>query len=313
MLRVASVIGLVAACGGSSPMDMSSDASNGSGVDMAMSPDASICVPLTACDWLESYERHIVGVLAGEEDVTPGVKLAHRASVAERDLARQFLLDELTALGYAPMRHDYTFTGQTGANVLATLEATTTTSAPIIVVGSHFDGVPIGPAAADNATGVAITLAIARYLRTVTTREHTVVFAVFDQEELGLIGSQAYAATLTPANVKSVHVYDMVSFDGDGDHAVELWSPATNLATLYQQIGATAGMPVTAVSFDSSDHQAFLDRGLRAVGVSEEYVGGDHTPHYHQATDTYANVSFEYLARVTQLAFAAVEADVRAP
>lgn len=294
-------------------MDMPADATGG-GTDSMTSPDApSMCVPLTACDWLEGYERHIVGALAGVEDVTPGVKLAHRASVAERDLARQFLLDELTALGYTPMRHDYTFTGKTGANVVATLDATTTTSTQIIVVGSHFDGVPDGPAAADNATGVAMTLALARYLRTVTTREHAIVFAVFDQEELGLIGSQAYAATLTPANVKSVHVYDMVSFDGDGDHAVELWSPATNLATLYQQIGATAGMPVSAVSFDSSDHQAFLDRGLRAVGVSEEFVGGDHTPHYHQATDTYANVSFDYLARVTQLAFAAVEADVREP
>jgi hypothetical protein len=311
MLRLAAAISLVAACSGGPGAEVKGDAAEQA--DMAVMPDAATCVPLVACDWLEGYERHIVGALAGAEDITPGVKLAHRASIGERDVARQFLLDELTALGYAPMRQDYTLGGNTGANVLARLEPTSGSASTLIVIGAHFDGVAEGPAAADNGTGVAIVLAAARYLRTVPAREHPIVFALFDQEELGLIGSQAYAATLLPADVKSVHVFDMVSFDGDGDRAVELWSPTTALQALYQQHGAMAGMPVSAVAFDSSDHQAFLDRGLKTTGVSEEFVGGDYTMNYHKATDTYDNINFDYLARVSNLAFSVIEADVRAP
>lgn len=311
MVRLASTFALLAAC--SSPaMDTTGDAMQPHG-DATPAPDASVCTPLATCDWLDGYLREIVGSLAGERDITPGVKLAHRASIGERDTARQFLLDELTALGYAPTRQDYNLAGNLGSNVLATLDATTATPGGLIVVGAHFDGVPDGPAAADDGTGVAMVLAAARYLRTVPTREHPIVFALFDQEELGLIGSQAYAATLTPAGVTHVHIFDMISWDADGDHAVELWSPGTSLLALYQQIGMTAGMPVSAVPFDSSDHKSFLDRGLSTTGVSEEFVGGDFTPHYHKATDTYENVSFDYLGRVAHLTFAVLAADVRTP
>src|SRR5688572_7107523 len=70
--------------------------------------DASTCVPLATCDWLDSYQRRIVGALSGERDISPGVRLARRASVGERNAARQFLLDELDALGLSARRHDYT-------------------------------------------------------------------------------------------------------------------------------------------------------------------------------------------------------------
>ena len=82
---------LVAACSSAPPNEVKGDAT--AQPDMAVTPDAAVCVPFSGCDWLDSYERHIVAVLAGTEDVTPGVRLAHRASVAERDLARQFLID----------------------------------------------------------------------------------------------------------------------------------------------------------------------------------------------------------------------------
>lgn len=276
----------------------------------AAPPDASGCAPLADCDWLAAYQRRIVGVLAGAEDVTPGVRLAHRASVAERDAARQFLLDEFAALGLAATRHDYTAGTRVGANVIATLPATAGTGATIIV-GAHFDGVPAGPAAADNATGVAIVLAAARYLRDVPERNHPVVFALFDQEELGLVGSREWVKTLTPGDVAGAHVFDMLSFDGDGDHAVELWSPSASLQAAYEAQGPAAGTPISSVSFEYSDHQAFLEAGIAATGVGEEFVGGDHTPHYHQATDTFENVAFDHLARVTHLALSVLDGAVR--
>ena len=298
-----------------------SDAPKGTEVDAATPPppdarpDAAPvagCAPLGECVWLDDYQRRIVGALSGAEDIAPGLRLAHRASVAERDATRTFLFDELEALGYTPRRHDYMTVQHTGANVLATLDATGGTGGTIIV-GAHFDSVPAGPGAADNATGVAMVLAAARYLKDVPQREHPVVFAFFDQEELGLIGSRQYVRTLTGTDVTGAHIFDMLSFDGDGDKAVELWSPSPALQAVYQTHGAAAGMPISSVAFEFSDHQAFLDAGFPATGVGEEFVAMDHTPHYHKATDVFANVSFQHLSRVSHLMLAVLDAEVRTP
>ena len=287
---------ILAACGGSSS-----------------TPDAppitTDAPPDAAVDWLDAYQRRIVGALSGEQEISPGARLAHRASVAERNAARQFILDEFTALGMTAQRHEYTTPTHAGANVIARLDATAGTGGTIIV-GAHFDSVPAGPGAADNATGVAIVLAAARKLREMPNRRHPVVFALFDQEELGLIGSKEWVKTLAGTDVHGAHVFDMLSFDGDGDHAVELWSPSASLQAVYQLHSSAAGTPISSVPFQYSDHQAFLDAGFPATGVGEEFVAMDHTPHYHKATDTFENVSFDHLARVTRLAFVVLEDEV---
>lgn len=306
---------LVLVVGCSDPAATTRDAAPSSGDDAPVTPiiDApSGCTALGPCDWLAGYQHRIVSQLAGGSEIAPGVTLAHRASVPERDAARTFLLAELAALGLAPARHDYTSGSFVGANVIATLPGG---SGPAILVGAHFDGVAAGPGAADNATGVAIVLAAARYLATVESRQRPVIFALFDQEELGLVGSKAYVASLTASttSLRGAHIFDMLAWDGDGDRAVELWSPSPALEALYTAHGPAAGTPIQPVAFPSSDHKAFLDGGFVAVGIGEEFVAGDHTPHYHKATDTVANVSFAHLEVVTRLAFSVLEADVTAP
>lgn len=232
MSRALCLLPLIAC--GSSPKDPVQTVEDASGQERsAVPPDAAGCVPTQDCAWLAADQQRIVGALAGRDEIAPGIKLAHRASVAEREATRQFLVDEFAALGITAMRHDYATGTSTGANVIARLEATGGTGETIIV-GAHFDGVPAGPGAADNATGVAIVLAAARYLKDVPDRRHPVVFALFDQEELGLIGSREWVKTLVPAEVRGAHIFDMLSFDGDGDHVVELWSPSASLAAVYQ-------------------------------------------------------------------------------
>ena len=52
-------------------------------------PDAPECRALGTCDWLDDYQRTIVGAARGRADIAPGVRLLHRASVAERDATRR--------------------------------------------------------------------------------------------------------------------------------------------------------------------------------------------------------------------------------
>ena len=310
MVGRAGLLAMLAACSSEMPRDNMQPPAGDAPVTPMIDAAVATCTPLGPCEWLDNYQRRIVGALSGQDDIAPGIKLAHRASIGERNAARTFLLDEFTALGLTPQRHDYTNGGYVGANVIAKLDATGGTGGTIIV-GAHFDSVPAGPGAGDNATGVAIVLAVARYLRDVEDRQHPVIFALFDQEELGLIGSREWVKTLTAADITGAHIFDMLSFDGDNDHAVELWSPAPALEAVYQAHGPAAGTPISSVAFAYSDHQAFIEVDIPATGVGEEFVGGDHTPNYHKSTDTFANVSFDHLARVTRLALVVLDAEVR--
>lgn len=294
----------LAACG-ADPAALG-DAGVDAPVDAATdAPDLASCATPDACDWLAPYLTEVLGTLTGEQPAAPGVTITRRASSGERAIARQYLVDELTRRGLAPTLHDY----GSGQNVVVQLPSTTGADLPRIVIGAHFDGVPAGPAAADNGTGTAIVVAAARYLAARPRRDHPIDLVLFDQEEVGLVGSTAYALALRDAAVAvdSVHSFDMISFDGDGDGAIELWSPAPELEALYRAHAGPRGIPVGAVAFASSDHQAFVDRGFTTVGVCEEFVAGDANPHYHRATDTFANVDLAYMTRVTRLLLAVLE------
>jgi hypothetical protein len=301
---------LLAACTGSSAAPPATPdagpalaAQDAPAVDTPAAPaDPLRCDAPEDCAWIEDYQRDVVGRLSGERPIAEGVTLTRRSTPAQRETARQYLLAELRAAGLDADLHSYA----TGQNVRARLPATTGAAASRIVVGAHYDGVPAGPAAADDGTGVALVLVAARYLSRQARRDHPVEFVLFDQEEVGLLGSAAYANSLRAEGVAvdSMHGFDMLSFDGNGDRAVELWSPSPGLEDLYRLHGTPRGIPVRAVRFASSDHQSFLSRGFAATGVGEEFVGDDHTPHYHRATDTWARVDFDYLARTTRLALA---------
>jgi Zn-dependent M28 family amino/carboxypeptidase len=222
-------------------------------------------------------------------------------------------MNELTSFGYTPERHVY----ESGTNVFARL-GTSAPGRPVVVLGAHFDGInkvngmPVR-AAADDGTGVALVLAAARWFKDVDCRETDVIFAFFDQEENGLIGSNYFADKLVTdqENVLAVHTFDMISFDGNGDKALELWEPSPALQALYEAAAPPLGSTILlAPHFASSDHKSFLDAGFVATGVGEAFVHGDCTPHYHTADDTYDKVNFEYLRLISRVAFSATSTQV---
>lgn len=116
--------------------------------------------------------------------------------------------ERLAEYGYEVVLDDY----GTGVNVIGRRLGT---SAPeqSVVVGAHYDGVPDCTAADDNASGVAATLEIARVLSQ-TDFERTILIACWDEEEDGLIGSQAFVADLVAdeADVVIDFTFDTMGF-----------------------------------------------------------------------------------------------------
>lgn len=297
-----SVLSLQAACSAGGEAETASDLSAGSGEPACAPPafDSAAAIGL---------ERDIVASLAGAADVAPGVRLLDRASTAHRQTARDFLARRFEQLGLTPRIHDY----GTGANVYAEVPSTTGSGA-WIVLGAHFDTVRRSPGANDNATGVALVYAVARQLSQVPCRSRNIAFVLFDEEEIGLVGSRAFATKLHAEGraVGAVHTVDQMGWDANGDRLIELERPDAGLADLYRtaaaELGATGRIVVTSTS--TSDHSSFRPR-FPAVGVTEGYRSGDTSPDYHRPTDTFDKVDFDYLAASTALVARVIENQVR--
>jgi acetylornithine deacetylase/succinyl-diaminopimelate desuccinylase-like protein len=274
---------LLAACGDPSSMMTGPDAAG----DDAANPDAppGCTEPSLSDPALRTY-------LSGALSRLP----APRATTTQRTTARTFLTTELTSLGLSPQLDDYA----TGANVIATLPATMGTGKGIIV-GAHFDTVGGSPGANDNGSGTAVVLAVASILADTPCRTSPVTFAWFDEEEVGLVGARAYANSLNPADFRAVHTIDQVAFDNDGDHRFELESPPAGLEQEWRAAAGVIGVPVTKTSTEGTDHEAFRDRGFAAIGLTEEFVGGDTSPFRHTAQDTVGTVDNDYLTLAMQL------------
>lgn len=268
-------------------------------------PDASAnntcgTIPNHAPSWMTSYQTDIVSKLAGASAISSGVFLSDRATSSRRAVTRDYLQAELVALGYTAELDNY----GSGTNVYAELSATNGSN-EYVVFGAHFDSVPNSPGANDNATGVAMVLATARYLKDIPCRKRNVIFVLFDQEEIGLVGSQEFAGLLVGAglNVVSVHTVDQMGWDNDNDRAIEIERPDTGLLSFYVNARNAAGlsMALHQTSTGSTDHVSFRARGFEAVGLTEEFINGDTTPHYHASTDTFATVNIPYLVSTTSL------------
>ncbi|HTL38271.1 MAG TPA: M28 family metallopeptidase [Kofleriaceae bacterium] len=286
MRAFAAVLLLAAACGDDSSMT-TPDAPDGTS-DGHTSDGANGCMrPALAQTWLPTLLSDVITNIP-----------APRATATQRTSARNYLQTQLTQLGWSPTLAQYS----TGANVTARIPATMTTTKRIIV-GAHFDSVSGSPGANDNGTGTAAVLAIARYLADMTCRKVNVDLVFFDEEEVGLVGARAYSGSITtPSDIIAVHTLDQLGYDNDNDHRFEIESPTTALMAEYTAAAAVVGVPVVKTTTMGTDHEAFRDDGFAAVGITEEYVGGDTTPFRHTAQDTASTVKQSYLQLGAQLA-----------
>lgn len=263
--------------------------------DTSTGVDGCAPAPSASQAWIPAYVDDIVARLTGARELSPGVTLPERSTAANRAATADWLEAEFEALGLVTQRHAYSASGTNIAGLLPATEP----GARTLVVGAHFDTVPGSPGANDNATGIAFVLSLARYLSSIDCRAHDIIFVGFDEEEIGLIGSDAFAQLLLAqgTDVLAVHTIDQMGWDQDGDRAIELERADEGLFEFYEAANATLPTPLPLHSTNTgfTDHVSFRPYGFDAVGITEEFVGGDTTPHYHLSSDTYDTVNIDLL------------------
>jgi hypothetical protein len=120
-------------------------------------------------------------------------------------------------LGYNVELHSYA----TGVNVIGVKAGSDSEQ---VLVTAHYDSTDAScPGADDNATGVAATLETARVLSTLSL-QRTLVVACWDEEEGGLIGSEAYATRAASQGdlIAAVFNYEMIGFTNDAPNSQQV-------------------------------------------------------------------------------------------
>lgn len=236
--------------------------------------------------------------------------------------ARAYLLRRLTALGIASLAQGYeqpfvVKDSIRGVNLLGVIRGTGFPDR-YIVLSAHYDHVGIHRGqiyhgADDNASGVAAVLAMAESLKR-TPLTHSVIVALLDGEEGGLLGARAFlAAEPVPVEAMALNVnLDMVSHSDSG----ELWAAGTaqtpalrpvldslaRVAPVRLRFGhdrpGVAGQPDWT---NDSDHGPF-----HAAGIPFIYFGVEDHRNYHKPTDDPETITPAFFGRAVGTMLAAV-------
>jgi Zn-dependent M28 family amino/carboxypeptidase len=157
----------------------------------------------------------------------------------------------------------------------------------VIVVGAHLDSVGTGPGINDNGSGSSSTLEIADQIAKMKLR-NKVRFVWFGAEESGLLGAEAYVASLSPAERAKVKA--MLNFDMIG-------SP--NFARLvYDGDLSDSEEPECGAPDGSAEIEDTPEQDTLFGGSAGEWLD----PCYHQGCDNIFNLSTRALDQMSDAA-----------
>ncbi len=261
-----------------------------------------------------------VSVLSADSMIGRGTNTSG-AQKARRYLIPAFGNAGLQMVGTS-FQHAFTYGAQAdptiGVNLVGRITGTELPG-QAIVVSAHYDhlgavGGRIYNGADDNASGTAALLEIARHFSRNPPR-HTLIFAAFDAEEVGLRGARAFLARppVPRDSIVLVVNMDMISRNTAGElyAAGAYHTPA--LEPVLQRVMSVApvtlrlghdrpGLPPGDDWTQSSDHGPFHGAGIPFV-----YFGVEDHPDYHQPTDDFERIDPGFLARATRTILTAVK------
>ena len=234
-----------------------------------------------------------VGTLAADD------MEGRRAGSPAHQRAAELVAARFAALGLEPagengyfqtVRLEGRVTGES-SNVVARLQGSDL-AAEHVVLTAHLDGFGIDPEAVgdqicngalDNAAGVAAMLDIAAELKRRGVRpRRSLLFVIVTGEELGLVGSRWFVRrpTVPRGSIVANLNYDMALPLFPLRSVWVVGEEESSLGADARALGAELGLPVTPDPFPErrslmrSDHYAFIEAGIPAVGFKFGFAAG---------------------------------------
>ena len=249
--------------------------------------------------WVEAQFRAIGLQPAGSAGYLQPFELAGRRSS-----------DTVRAAGSHP--------GDGAANVLGLVPGSAA-GLRTLLVSAHYDHIgvrnrAVHPGADDNASGVAVLLAVARDLRDRPPR-HPVLLVAFDAEEIDLAGSRAFVASplMKKGSLAVVVNLDMVSrsdrneiFAAGTSHSPWL-RPLLDVVQRRSAVTLRFGHDRPGPTRDADDWTLQSDHGpFHEAGVPFVYFGVEDHADYHAPSDTADKVDPQFFGGVAETILDAV-------
>ncbi len=225
------------------------------------------------------------------------------------DMAASYIKEKLESYGL--IAYDQSFSS-TGRNVYAVQPGVLYPNQKYIIC-AHYDDMPSGslaPGADDNASGTAGVLEAARIFSQYQS-DYTIIYALWDEEEQGLVGSAYYAlqAYNSGDSIKGVINMDMIAWDSNNDNVAEIHtsSVANSIQLKNQMVSVNtdynlgANLSIINPGTGASDHASFWNRGYGAILLIENYYGGDFNAYYHTINDLLQHFNLNYYLKLSRL------------
>jgi hypothetical protein len=222
----------------------------------------------------------------------------HPLGTEEHTVARDYLMGQLSGLGLSPeIQETVGVNSQWGIpyragvvqNILVRLKGNG--SGKALLLAAHYDSVPTGPGASDDAAGVAAMLETLRALKAGAPLKNDIIFLFSDGEESGLLGANAFNSEHPWA--KDVGL--VLNFEARGNHGPSImFETSDNNGWLIQQFAQAAPAPVAnSLAYEiysrlskDTDFSVFKTAGI--PGFNFAYIKG--LTHYHTMLDNTANI-----------------------
>jgi len=262
----------------------------------------------------------------------------HKTAPAHLAAAAGYVKSELGAAGFVVTTQPVTLRKDAADNVIG--ERAGEDPSRVVIVCAHYDAVRGTPGADDNASGVVGVLGIARAAAAARTTA-SIRVVTFAFEEQGLIGSAAYARSLSAADrarIVGVINLDMIAYrdtrPGSQKNLLDQGTIADAGAAGPGDFIAVQGLTESPALFEAMAAARVHEPGLRVetmavpralLGSASDLLRSDHAsfwevnvpaltivdtaemrnPHYHRPTDTIASLDLDFALSVTRWAGAA--------
>lgn len=232
------------------------------------------------------------------------------------DSARAFIINEFKKIGITGyngnFEQPFTFKSRKkeieGVNILGEIKGSKYPD-KYIVVSAHYDHVGtrndiIYNGADDNASGVSALLSFAEYLKA-NPPKHSVLFAAFDAEEMGLQGAKYFVKTIEKEKVLLNINMDMISRSPKNELYVvggRYHKPLENIIAEFDNPTSTkllVGHDGSDGKQDwtwSSDHGPFYQKGIPFL-----YFGNEDHKDYHKPSDDFDKITPQFYKNAVEI------------
>jgi len=268
---------------------------------------------------------YFVSELSGEIPVTVNdiqYTIASRFDTASGNaIAALYISQKLQSYGLIPEFQDFS---PRGRNVYA-LQTGVDHPGQMYIICAHYDDMPRGPVAPgadDNASGTATVIEAARILTKYQT-SYSILYALWDREEQGLLGSAAYSnlASALGDSILGVINLDMIAWDSNDDMIMDIHTSSTGnsleLSDTVRFVNTTYNIGLTPVvknpGSTASDHASFWANNYGAILLIESFA--DFNLYYHKTSDLLSAFNNTFFYKMSKLAIGtlAILADVQSP